>query len=70
MVKRIYAFKKNEDGSILDVIASHSYDNEVENQREIAIDKIEKEIQNYNENDLFILDAERLYQKSIISICK
>lgn len=61
MRKAIYAFSINEDGSILESIATHTYDSDDEEQRQTAIKSIQEEIQWRDAKEVFILDAQKLH---------
>jgi hypothetical protein len=59
-VPTIYAFKQNEDGSVLDIIACCGYHADQEGDRERAIKEIQDSIQWLDVKNLLVIDGIKL----------
>jgi hypothetical protein len=59
-VPTIYAFKTNEDGTVLDVIACCGYKKDLEGDRERAISQIQLSIQYLDVDKILIIDGVKL----------
>jgi hypothetical protein len=60
-VPTIYAFKQNEDGTVLDVIACCGYKKNLEGDRERAISEIQQSIQVFDSKNVLVIDGIKLF---------